>query len=33
MTQQDVAAIAKAMMAPGKGLVAMDESNPPKNGS
>ena len=27
MTKQDIAAIAKAMMAPGKGLLAMDESN------
>lgn len=27
MTKQDIAAIAKAMIAPGKGLLAMDESN------
>ena len=27
MSQQDLATIAKAMVAPGKGLLAMDESN------
>jgi fructose-bisphosphate aldolase class I len=27
MSKQELAAIAKAMVAPGKGLLAMDESN------